>query len=51
VLPELAQITSALQGLISAAKQEADFKVTTVKYAGGNKKERKSKNDSSNAED
>lgn len=51
VLPELTQIKSALPGLISAAKQEADFKVTTVKYAGGNKKERKSKNASSNAEE
>lgn len=51
VLPELTQIKSALPGLIGAAKQEADFKVTTVKYAGGNKKERKSKNASSNAEE
>jgi CRISPR-associated protein Csb1 len=51
VLPELAQIEDALQGLISAAKQDADFKVMTVKYAGGNKKERKSRNDSGDAED
>jgi CRISPR-associated protein Csb1 len=51
LLPELGQIKSALPALIGAAKQEADFKVTTVRYAGGAKKERKSKNDSSNAED
>lgn len=51
VLPELTQVNSALPGLIGAAKQEADFKVTTVKYAGGNKKERKSKNTSSSAEE
>lgn len=51
VLPELTQIKSALPSLIGAATQEADFKVTTVKYAGGNKKERKSKNDSSNTEE
>lgn len=51
VLPELSQIKEALQGLIEAAKAEAGFKVTTVKYAGATRKEKKSRNDSDNPGD